>query len=70
MMRASMEFGFEAIGLAITRAEPMPARQIEINSVTPSQPSPASGSPPRERGGVPSGEGWGGTATPRNVMRP
>src|SRR5271169_294821 len=26
------EFGYEAIGLAITRAEPMPARQIEINS--------------------------------------
>jgi protein ImuB len=26
------EFGFEAIGLAITRAEPMPARQIEISS--------------------------------------
>ncbi len=27
------EFGYEAIGLAITRAEPMPARQIEISSV-------------------------------------
>ncbi|MGA7432059.1 MAG: DNA polymerase Y family protein [Xanthobacteraceae bacterium] len=26
------EFGYEAIGLAITRAEPMPARQIEIGS--------------------------------------
>jgi protein ImuB len=26
------EFGYEAIGLAITRAEPMPARQIEISS--------------------------------------
>ncbi len=25
------EFGYEAIGLAITRAEPMPARQIEIS---------------------------------------
>jgi len=33
-------FGFEAIGLAITRAEPMPARQIEL---TPSDPSSASG---------------------------
>ncbi len=33
-------FGFEAIGLAVTRAEPMPARQIEL---TPSHPSPASG---------------------------
>jgi protein ImuB len=40
---AAMEdagFGFEAIGLAVTRAEPMPARQIEL---TPSHPSPASG---------------------------
>jgi protein ImuB len=35
------EFGYEAIGLAITRAEPMPARQIEISSVAPS--SSASG---------------------------
>lgn len=26
------EFGYEAIGVAITRAEPMPARQIEIGS--------------------------------------
>ncbi len=26
------EFGYEAIGLAITRAEPMPARQIEIGA--------------------------------------
>ena len=26
------EFGYEAVGLAITRAEPMPARQIEIGS--------------------------------------
>jgi protein ImuB len=26
------EFGYEAIGLAITRADPMPARQIEISS--------------------------------------
>ncbi len=33
-------FGFEAIGLAVTRTEPMPARQIEF---TPSRPSPASG---------------------------
>ncbi len=46
---AAMEdagFGFEAIGLAVTRAEPMPARQIEL---TPSHPSPASGR----------GSGWG-----------
>jgi protein ImuB len=27
-------FGFEAIGLAVTRAEPMPARQTELTSVT------------------------------------
>ncbi len=33
-------FGFEAIGLAVIRAEPMPARQMEL---TPSHPSPASG---------------------------
>jgi protein ImuB len=45
------EFGYEAIGLAITRAEPMPARQIEISSASPSHPSPASGG-----GG---GSGWG-----------
>jgi protein ImuB len=37
------EFGYEAIGLAVTRAEPMPARQIEISSAAPSHPSPASG---------------------------
>ena len=32
---AAMEdagFGFEAIGLAVTRAEPMPARQTELTS--------------------------------------
>jgi len=39
-------FGFEAIGLAVTCAEPMPARQTEL---TPSHPSPASGG----------GSGWG-----------
>jgi protein ImuB len=43
------EFGYEAIGLAITRAEPMPARQIEISSASPSHPSPACGG----------GMGWG-----------
>jgi protein ImuB len=43
------EFGYEAIGLAITRAEPMPARQIEIGSASPSHPSPACGG----------GSGWG-----------
>ncbi len=43
------EFGYEAIGLAITRAEPMPARQIEISSASPSHPSPACGG----------GSGWG-----------
>ncbi len=46
---AAMEdagFGFEAIGLAVTCAEPMPARQTEF---TPSHPSPASGG----------GSGWG-----------
>ena len=40
---AAMEdagFGFEAVGLAVIHAEPMPARQIEL---TPSHPSPASG---------------------------
>ena len=26
-------FGFEAVGLAVTRAEPMPARQTEFTSV-------------------------------------
>ena len=39
---AAMEdagFGFEAVGLAVIHAEPMPARQIEL---TPSHPSPAS----------------------------
>jgi protein ImuB len=41
-------FGFDAVGLAVTRAEPMPARQIELTS--PSQRSPASGA------GCP---GWG-----------
>jgi protein ImuB len=40
-------FGFEAIGVAVTRAEPMPARQTEF--ISPSLPSPAS------RGG----SGWG-----------
>ena len=40
-------FGFEAIGLAVTRAEPMPARQREL--VSPSHPSPANGG----------GSGWG-----------
>jgi protein ImuB len=45
----SSEFGYEAIGLAITRAEPMPARQIEISAASPSHPSPASGG----------GSGWG-----------
>ncbi|MGA2892341.1 MAG: DNA polymerase Y family protein [Xanthobacteraceae bacterium] len=40
-------FGFEAIGLAVTRAEAMPARQTEFT--TPSHPSPASGG----------GSGWG-----------
>jgi protein ImuB len=46
---AAMEdagFGFEAVGLAVIHAEPMPARQIEL---TPSHPSPASGG----------GSGWG-----------
>ena len=46
---AAMEdagFGFEAVGLAVIHAEPMPARQIEL---TPSHPSPASGR----------GSGWG-----------
>jgi len=41
-------FGFEAIGLAVTRAEPMPARQTEL---APSLPSPASG------GGLGRGDG-------------
>jgi protein ImuB len=37
-------FGFEAIGVAVTRAEPMPARQIEFTSASsPTHPSPASG---------------------------
>ncbi len=40
-------FGFEAIGLAVTRAEAMPARQVEFTS--PFLPSPASGG----------GSGWG-----------
>jgi protein ImuB len=40
-------FGFEAVGLAVTRAEPMPARQIEL--VSPSHPSSANGR----------GSGWG-----------
>ena len=53
------EFGYEAIGLAITRAEPMPARQIEISSASPSHPSPACGG----------GSGWG-KATPRKITRP
>jgi protein ImuB len=39
----SSEFGYEAIGLAVTHAEPMPARQIEISSAALSHPSPASG---------------------------
>jgi protein ImuB len=39
-------FGFEAIGLAVTCAAPMPAQQTEF---APSQPSPASGG----------GSGWG-----------
>jgi protein ImuB len=47
MQRAG--FGFEAVGLAVTRAEPIPARQSEL--ITPSYPSPASG------GGI----GWGYT---------
>jgi protein ImuB len=47
--RFNSEFGYEAIGLAITRAEPMPARQIEISAASPSDPSPASGG----------GSGWG-----------
>jgi protein ImuB len=34
-------FGFEAIGVAVTRAEPMPARQAEINALT-AHPSQAS----------------------------
>ena len=51
------EFGYEAIGLAITRAEPMPARQIEISPL-PLPSLPRSGA----------GSGWG-TATPRNVMQ-
>jgi len=37
-------FGFEAIGLAVTCAEPMPARQTEL--IPPSHPSPASGGEP------------------------
>jgi protein ImuB len=40
-------FGFETIGLAVTRAEPMPAQQTEFTSA--SLPSPASGG----------GSGWG-----------
>jgi len=40
-------FGFEALGLAVTRVEPIPARQTEFTS--PSHPSPASGG----------GSGWG-----------
>jgi protein ImuB len=40
-------FGFEAIGLAITRAEPMPAQQIALKAA--SHPSPACGG----------GPGWG-----------
>jgi protein ImuB len=40
-------FGFEALGLAVTRAEPMPARQMEFTS--PSLPSLAYGG----------GSGWG-----------
>jgi protein ImuB len=40
-------FAFEAIGLAVTRAEPMPARQRELSP--PSHPSPAGGG----------GSGWG-----------
>jgi protein ImuB len=47
-------FGFEAVGLAVTLAEPMPARQTEFTS--PSHPSPASGG----------GSGWGqGNGTER-----
>jgi protein ImuB len=34
-------FGFEAVGLAVTRTEPMPARQIELSS--PTHPSSTSG---------------------------
>jgi protein ImuB len=45
-------FGFETIGLAVTRAEPMPMRQTEL---TPSLPSPACG------GGL----GWGHNRTER-----
>jgi protein ImuB len=44
-------FGFEAIGLAVTRAEPMPARQIELT------PSPASGASRDAR--VAATPGWG-----------
>ena len=40
-------FGFEAVGLAVTRAEPIPTRQTEL--IAPSHPSPASGG----------GPGWG-----------
>ncbi len=43
-------FGFEAIGLAVTRTEAMPARQTEL--ISPSHPSPASG-------GSGEGYGWG-----------
>jgi protein ImuB len=42
-------FGFEAIGLAVTLAEPIPARQTELTSIAHSHPSPASGG----------GSGWG-----------
>ncbi len=56
---SDLGFGFEAIGLAVTRAEPMPARQIEFTAAdAPCHPSPASG---RELAGM---------ATARSVARP
>ena len=56
---ADAGFGFEAIGLAVTRAEAMPARQTEFTS--PSLPSPASGGgkgAPRDAS-VAGTPGWG-----------
>jgi len=51
-------FGFEAIGLAVTCAEPMPARQMEL---TPSHPSPEGHPAARARRGphCGGGSGWG-----------
>jgi len=54
-------FGFEAIGLAVTRAEAMPAQQIEL---TPSLPSPAGHPAALARRGPHCG---GGSGAPRDA---